>query len=395
MGSIPDSQAKRTRDFHRARHPGTNGAQHASTAPPPTEEKGESLADNLERTRKRTDKVVIISDQWERGPADETGSWEDVAKVIDGVRWLVPGWIPYRMLLGLVAEPKKGKSAFAIGALIRSIVLGCDWFTGAKGLGEPRNVVYCDTERSAAINIERMRKWGLPLDRVKTPFRDVHAVVDIDNAAHIQRIRDVVCYYEAPLVVVDSYRGAHKGEENNSKIAAGLQALGGLCEETGCACVVIHHTKKMAIDEDLTLNAARGSNAFLAAVRAQIAIDIPDPRPNLKEAWRRVMVLGENLGIAPQPLGFRISDKGLEFGEAPQRVRKVKEAGKVEEWLAPKLTPGAIVPVAEVLAEAEQYGFSKRTVQRVATEILDAQPTPKKQDGKVVGWEWVVPGAGE
>jgi hypothetical protein len=151
----------------------------------------------------------------------------------------------------------------------------------------------------------------------------------------------------------------------------------------------------MAIGEDLTINAARGSNAFLAAVRAQIAIDIPDPRPNLKEAWRRVQVLGENLGIAPQPYGFRIGSLGLEFGEAPERVEKVKESGKVEEWLTPRLQPGAIVPVADILAEAEQYGFSRRTVQRVATVVLNAEPSRQTdEDGKVTGWEWVVPPAG-
>jgi hypothetical protein len=206
--------------------PHRNGVD--STAPPSSEKEKEPLADYLERNRKRTDEVAISSDNWERGPADETGSMEDAAKVIDGVKWLVPGWVPYRMLLGLIAEPKKGKSAFAIGALIRPLVLGCDWFNGAKGLGEPRNVVFCDTERSAAINIDRMRKWGLPLERIKTPFRDVHQVIDIDNDSHISRIRDVLDYYEAPLLVVDSYRGAHRKEENNSHIACGLQALGGV-----------------------------------------------------------------------------------------------------------------------------------------------------------------------
>src|SRR5262249_29154486 len=150
---------------------------------------------------------------------------------------------------------------------------------------------------------------------------------------HIDRIRRVVCKYRAPLVIVDSFRGAHDLDENRSLIVKPLRALGGIAEETGTAVVLIHHARKMAVDEDLTINAGRGSNAFLAAVRCQIAIDRPDP----DSEWRRVQVLGENLGVAPAAVGFRYAAGGLEFGPAPARPAKATEKDRATAWLRSKM----------------------------------------------------------
>ena len=63
-------------------------------------------------------------------PIDETASWEDVAKIVDGTKWLLRDWIPYGMLSGIIAEPKVGKSAWVLWSLVRPIITGCDWFTG-------------------------------------------------------------------------------------------------------------------------------------------------------------------------------------------------------------------------------------------------------------------------
>ena len=119
----------------------------------------------------RSDAVEIGSHSTSDGDEDDTASWEDVRKLVAGIRWLVRGWVPYGMLTGIIAEPKVGKSAFALGGLIRPVITGCNWFNGFPG-PEPGYAVWCDTEGAAAINIQRAAEWGLPVDRIKVPFAD-------------------------------------------------------------------------------------------------------------------------------------------------------------------------------------------------------------------------------
>ncbi len=173
------------------------------------------------------------------------------------------------MLSATIAQPKIGKSGWVLGAFVRPLIVGCSWFDYSPGPG-PGNVVWCDTEGSVGINIERARNWGLPLDRVQVPFQDdPFRRIDIDNPSHIARILEVVSRYKARLVVVDSFRGAHGGDENNSRIARGLQNLAGVAEKTRAAVHIIHHTGKLADDSELNANSGRGSNAFLAMVRCR------------------------------------------------------------------------------------------------------------------------------
>jgi hypothetical protein len=303
------------------------------------------------------------------GEEDDSASWADVAEMVDGTRWLLRGWVPYGMLSGIVAEPKMGKSGWVLWGLVRPIIMGLPWFT-EQGKAEPGNVVWCDTEGSIGLNIDRAKKWHLPLERIKVPFPDdPFRRIDLENVSHMARLVDVICRYEARLLVVDSFRGAHKGDENSSRCGIGLQALASIAEKTQAAVHVIHHTNKLAPGTELTANNARGSNVFLAMVRCLLGVDRPDPRSE----WRRVRVLCENFGVAPKPLGFRISDKGLEFGPAPEKpVKDKQDTGKdqAEKWLRVRMKPGQSYPAAAIIAEAEAAGFSHTgTLQRAKAAL--------------------------
>jgi hypothetical protein len=359
------------------------GNGHAVILPIPGEIR---LADRI-REYRRVETVEVGSPLYEHGEEDNTASWADVRKLVAGIRWLVPGWVPHGMLTGIIAEPKVGKSAFALGALVRPIITGCNWFTGHFG-AEPGYAVWCDTEGSAAINIQRAAEWRLPEDRVKVPFPDdALRPIDMENADHMQRFENVICHYRARIAVIDSFRGAHGGDENSSKIARVLQSLTAIAERTKAAIAIIHHTKKMSLEEEVTANSGRGSNAFLAMVRCQIAIDRPDP----KGEWRRVQVLGENLGIAPQPIGFRFVQGGVEFGPAPEKARKKTEKDEAEEWLRQRMKAGKKYKASDLLAEALQHGHANRTIRKAATERLRIFPQPIRKDGKIAEWDWELP----
>lgn len=350
---------------------------------------GHNCATKLEQlltnrwSRMRSDSVTIGSVDYESDEADETASWTDVEETVAGVRWLVPSWLPYGMVTGVIAEPKVGKSAFVLGALVRPIVCGGNWFNDCIGPGMG-NVLWCDTEGRAAINIERARAWGLPKGRIKVPFKDRLQRVNLKDADHLARIESVVCRYSTPLVVIDSLRGAHSDDENNSKVGQILQSLTEIAERTNAAIVLIHHTKKLFEGEELTANSGRGSNAFLAMVACQIAVD----RPDAKSEWRRAQVLGENLGTAPPPMGFRITSKGLEFGQPPEKPRKETQKGNAKEWLLAYMTPGVWYDAAEIETSAP---FTETALRRARDELGIVKPDHLKFFGKNKGWKWKLP----
>ena len=127
-----------------------NGCNSKVTPRRSTEEKGSDAAE---------DEVTIGIANYKLPDDYVTSSYADLAKTISGIKFLVRPWVPYGMLTGLVAEPKVGKSSFALWSLIAPLITGRSWFTGLPG-PKPGYVLYCDTERSAAVNIDRMKRWG-------------------------------------------------------------------------------------------------------------------------------------------------------------------------------------------------------------------------------------------
>jgi hypothetical protein len=238
-----------------------------------------------------------------------------------------------------------------------------------KGPNKPGYVLGCPTENDMAITIQRMKDWSIPPDRLILPFND-HPLrpINLLDDEHLALIEALVNTYRTPMVVIDSLRGGHDADENSSQVGKVVQRLASIAERTKAAIIVVHHTRKIPADEDLTANSSRGSNALLAMMRSQIGIDRPDP----KSPWKRIRVLKENLGIAPKPVGFEVTDKGLVFGAAPEKPRKQKETGgdRAEQWLRARMQPNQQYPAATLIAEGEAAGFSHTgTLQRAKTAL--------------------------
>src|SRR5690348_16973137 len=83
--------------------------------------------------RLQPDQVNIGCTRYTPGQEDDTGTWAELAQENAKVRYLLRHWVPYGMLTGVVGEPKVGKSAFAMGALVRPVVTGDDWYTCQLG----------------------------------------------------------------------------------------------------------------------------------------------------------------------------------------------------------------------------------------------------------------------
>lgn len=340
-----------------------------------------SLAEKL---RFESDEVSIGSTN-EVEDVSEIVGMADAVKAVGDVKYLVKDWIPYGMLTGIVAEPGIGKSAFALGALAKTVATGCRWFNNYAG-PKPGYVLWCPTENDLAITLKRMKDWEIPFDKIKLPLPDVLQAVDLTDISHIQRIEHLVSKLKVKLVVIDSLRGGHADDENSSKVGHIMKSLSSLAERTGTALVVVHHIKKLMSDEEVTANSSRGSNAIVAMMRSMIGID----RPDKNSKWCRMRVLKENLGIAPKSIGFRVTGEGLEFGDAPQKQVKTTVLDKTAEWLKEKLKSGKEYRVADVESEATASGISVKTLRKCLSDV-GVESTPVRKDGKLAYWTWRLP----
>lgn len=330
-----------------------------------------------------TDDIVIGSAAPSGEEADVEGAtMEDVAKLVASVKYLVKGWIPFGMVTGIVAEPGIGKSALALW-LARSVMTGCDWFNGAKGPAKEEFVLWCPTENDMAITAHRMKSWGIPTNKLILPFKDDPLLpINLADARHLELMEGLINKYRTPLVVVDSLRGGHSGDENNSQVGSILQSLSGIAEKTHAAVKVVHHTRKLAVDDEITANSSRGSNAILAMFRSMIGIDRPDPTSKRC----RMRILKENLGLAPDPVGFEVTNEGLVFGPPPTRPRRENAKDEAEQLLRESMRAGQWHKAAELEELAKQRGLSPNAMFRAkkALGIL-----LKKERN---AWFWKMPG---
>ena len=337
------------------------------------------FTESLTEIQRKTFNLHLTNCQPNSPCPTETVDMSEAMKSVQGVRWLWRGWIPYSMCCEVFGEPGDGKSAFVLGGIINAVTTGCKWPDGQLGPRKPHNVLWCDTEGKTGETVERIKRWGLPPKRILLPFPDIFQPICITNPDHLRRIELLIGSKSIHLVVIDALRTAHGHDENCSRVAQALQPLAQIAERTNTAITVVHHSRKLQIGEDITANASRGSNAIHAMMRSAIGIDKPDP----DSPFRRVSVVKENLGSKPKPMGFCITDTGLQFGEAPQRPHRETQQDKAAAFLRDKLSDGKPHHSKPIIDEGEQHGFSGRTLQRVVTGRLGVRPD--KQGSK---WFW-------
>jgi len=309
---------------------------------------------------------------------------EDLDRSIESIEFINEPWLPKGLVTLLIASPGLGKSKLALDVTSRILNPATGWFDG-KTLEGPQmtKVLWLETEAFHAGLKERINTLGIPKDRVIFPFKNPLEDVRLDDDNHRAQIERVIREVKPSLVVVDSLRGSHGKDENDSRdMTKILSFLAQLARDYNIAVLVIHHVRKPAAGKPdvIDLNRQRGSSATAYLARTVWALDQPNPA----SGWLRLRVIKSNVARIPDALGLKATNRGIEWTkEVPEqspRKTKVDEAMKfLQEALksGPRLTK-------EVEEEAEQEGVSKVTLGR-ASKLLGVIKTKRPKDGR---WEW-------
>jgi hypothetical protein len=307
---------------------------------------------------------------------------EDADKVIAEQAFEMP-WLPKGQLTGVVAPPGTGKSLFVLYGIVRPIVVGgLQWFDGSPGPSEPGKVLWLATEFDLAILIKRCKVLGLPLRQILLlGVNDVSYAPNLELEADRKRILEIAKKHNVRIIVLDSLRGSFSGDENSSAVMASvLGDLAQIAQALNIVFIVIHHCGHAARGESPR---SRGSSAIRGLFRNEIMIHKPDPNNPVCKLW-----VEKTNFVKPDPIGFRITDDGLEFEAAPEKPVKRTEIDDAVDWLKERMAPGQAYKASDLIAEAQELGHSKMTIQRAATTRLGIKPEQVREGGKIRGWSW-------
>ena len=316
----------------------------------------------------------------------EPGTWGKLKEQIGPITWAWEGWLPNNMVTILAGQPGCGKSALAL-RIAATFLRGDPWPDGTPCDGGVGKVLWAEAEAAQAVNLSRAEEWGLDLDDILTPFHDTTRDIRLDGLEGKIILRERAQRDDVRLVVVDSLRGVHRRDENQSESSGVVLWLAAVARDCHTPILLTHHLRKRGLmdGEGITLERLRGSSAIVQAARVVWVLDTPDPRqPNRL----RLANVKNNLCRFPEPIGFEFGNDGLHFGDAPEPPRQESQVDKACDLLEALLAKGPLYST-EVEEEAKGAAISWRTINRAKARLRIVAVRKKGR------WLWSLPVLGE
>jgi replicative DNA helicase len=286
-------------------------------------------------------------------------TWEHLGSELESIEWDWSKRIAKGFLHITAASSGFGKSALMLNVFGRSYILGKPWPDGIPFDGETGCIGWGEAEAAQKINILRAKAWGLPVEKIIPPFENAMIDLQLWLPEHQDAVWRLLRRPNIRAFVVDSLRGACKGDENSSEFISNTKVLAEIARDVNKPIFAIHHFKKRTVEEkskSVTLDDLRGSSAIVQLSRIVWAIDCPLFEMD-KGEQKRLSIIKSNLDILPDPLGFKITESGIEYGEAPEAPRQESNTDKAADLLLALLHEGPKL-AEELEREIEGAGLS-------------------------------------
>jgi putative DNA primase/helicase len=319
------------------------------------------------------------------GPVDVTGlSWASLASAFAPVRWDWPGWLPAGFLTVLAGEPGSGKSILALH-LAATYLAAHPWPDGTPFTAPRGKVVWCESESSYALNLERARRWNIDLSGILTPLDNPFLNFSFDHPQHYRALLAIARHDEVGFIILDSLRGLRTSARRSAPMASIIHFLAELPRIAGKPVLLTHHLRKRThrdTGDRPSLDRLLGTSAIAQAARVIWTLDAPDPA---NPDYFRLAVIKNNLAPLPAPLGMRIDDSGLTFGPPPQLATPT-ELDRAVDFRQQLLAAGP-VPFKQIRDAYLAAGFSERTIRRAKQQLAITSSRPPGQ----TQWHWQLP----
>jgi hypothetical protein len=263
---------------------------------------------------------------------------------------------------------------------------GLDWPDGSKFMREPGTVLWCEAEAGQDAQLDRSERMGIHMERIIHPFEEYYEDFNLGDPKHMEILRREASRSDISLIILDSLRGAHQRDEDSSQMISIVKSLAELARDVKKPIMVAHHLRKKNITDtdEINVDRVRGSSAIVQTARMVWAVDWPDDKkPN-----RTMSVIKSNLGKYPEPIGFQITDTGVNFTGAPQPPHKEESQIKKAENLLFELLKNGPVHYEKVKEVLSANGINMYTG-NIAKKRMGIKSI--KAEGKNGKWMWSLP----
>jgi hypothetical protein len=316
-------------------------------------------------------------------PDNDFCTWADMDGILGPIAWDWKGWLPRGFLNISVGMSGEGKSMLAL-RICGCYLLGWDWPDGTPFTGQIGKVVWCEAEAAQAMNLERAKRWGLPIENILIPGHDPLSDFRLSNPKDKDSLATLAMRSDVTFVVVDSLSGADPTAEKSTEDAVNVSWLAALARDSQKPVQLTHHLRKKSIfdiESGVSLDRVRGISTIIQYARVIWALDVPDPgQPESK----RLCAIKNNLNKKPEPLGVTIGENGLTFGAAPQAPRAETISDKATDLLMALLADEP-QPAAVILDEFKNAGISPASMYRAKEKLRIVSIKVNER------WKWSLP----
>lgn len=304
------------------------------------------------------------------------------------IKWLWPDRIAAKLVL-FTGPPDCGKTTCALDIIAR--VTRGDVWPDACGNAPLGSAIFLTAEDGLADVIRpRLDAAGADVSRVHA-IEAVHEEgkpASFDLAQDLAGLADKVQEIgDVRVIVIDpitAYLGTNTDSHKTSDVRALLSPLKDFADEHGVAVVGITHPAKSASN---AMNAASGSQAFVAAARAAWLF-VREKDEDGQETGRTLMLAIKNNLSAQRNngLAYRLNGGVAWDGEvnitADQALARAQEAGGTGgaedggdamntaiTFLEDELTAAGRLEASVLLASAKRAGISERTLKRARQKL--------------------------
>ena len=316
-------------------------------------------------------------------PPKRRSTWADLEGILGPIEWHWQGWLAPGFFHLLAGQTGAGKSALAL-RVAACYLKAWPWPSGAAYAGQASKVLWLECESAQALNLQRAKDWGLPLENLICPLKN--PLDTLDWRRHQKAILEAASLDGVGLIVLDSLSGANGGrlDENSQTMLQLGSWLAKLAQQTGKPVLATHHTRKRGLRDTgaPSLDRVRGSGTIPQLSRVVWMLDCPKPSDPQS---LRLSVVKSNLAKLPKPIGMSFDPDGLPmFGDAPQQQEAKTETEQAQDWLLGFLSNGP-AKASHVLLAAEVDDISERTLKRAKTAL----GVQSSKQGAV--WQWSLP----
>jgi putative DNA primase/helicase len=330
----------------------------------------------------------------------------------EAVTWLWPGWLAAGKMHILGGAPGTGKTTISL-ALAATVTTGGRWPDGSRSpVGNV--VIWSGEDDPADTLVPRLALSGADLSRVYfiADVFDGDGRRSFDPARDMEPLRRKLAEVgDVRLLIVDPIVSAVMGDSHkNAEVRRSLQPLVDLAAVMRCALLGITHFSKGTGGRDpverLTGSLAFGALARVVMVAAKHQEEGDDGR-TVRLFIRAKSNIGPDDGGFEYDLhqaelkthpgifassvlwGVRVEGAARELLATADATGDDGEGGTLADakrFLADLLADGPM-RAGEVFKDADQAGYSKRSIQRAANAIK----VERHKDGMKGGWTWRLP----